>query len=151
MATAAGVFAVALVTAGTAAAVQASPPSPGTAGVEVSNATAAQAVDSFVRSKPSVIHPSSDDAYVQKSVMASGNSKYIAYERTYRGLPVVGGDFVVVTDKSGATTYTSVAQTQAIGNLATTAKLTAKDAEAVALNEAPVRDSVARDSSVHLG
>jgi Zn-dependent metalloprotease len=130
-ATAAGVFAVGLVTTGTAVAVQASPPSP-SAAAEVSNAAAAQAVDSFVQGKPSVLQPSTDDAYVQRSVTASGNAKYIAYERTYKGLPVRGGDFVVVTDKSGATTYTSVSQTKAIGSLSTTAKVSAKDAEAVA-------------------
>ncbi|MFG2043266.1 M4 family metallopeptidase [Dactylosporangium sp. NPDC048998] len=131
-ATAAGVFAVGLVTAGTAAAVQASPPSPSAGGVEVSNAAAALSVDSFVKNRPTVIQPSTDDAYVQKSVTASGNAKYIAYERTYKGLPVVGGDFVVVTDKSGATKYTSVSQTRAIGNLSTTAKISSADAEAVA-------------------
>jgi Zn-dependent metalloprotease len=126
------VFAVALVTTGTAVAVQASPPSPSSEGLEVSNAAAAQAVDSFVKSKPSVLQPSTDDAYVQRSVTASGNAKYIAYERTYKGLPVRGGDFVVVTDKSGATTYTSVSQTKAIGSLSTAAKISSKDAEAVA-------------------
>ncbi|GAA2336661.1 M4 family metallopeptidase [Dactylosporangium salmoneum] len=130
-ATAAGVFAVGLVTAGTAAAVQASPPSP-SSGLEVSNAAAAQAVDSFVKSKPSVLQPSSDDAYVQKSVTASGSAKYISYERTYKGLQVRGGDFVVVTDKTGATTYTSVSQTKAIGNLSTTPSISASAAEAVA-------------------
>ncbi|MEV6929930.1 M4 family metallopeptidase [Dactylosporangium sp. NPDC051485] len=132
-ATAAGVFAVGLVTAGTAAAVQASasPPSPAP-GLEVSNATAARSVDSFVKSKPSVLQPSSDEAYVQKSVTASGSAKYIAYERTYKGLQVRGGDFVVVTDKAGATRYTSVAQTKAIGSLSTTPSISASAAEAIA-------------------
>ncbi|WP_344611729.1 M4 family metallopeptidase [Dactylosporangium salmoneum] len=110
---------------------QASPPSP-SSGLEVSNAAAAQAVDSFVKSKPSVLQPSSDDAYVQKSVTASGSAKYISYERTYKGLQVRGGDFVVVTDKTGATTYTSVSQTKAIGNLSTTPSISASAAEAVA-------------------
>ncbi|HEU4812445.1 MAG TPA: M4 family metallopeptidase [Nocardioides sp.] len=36
--------------------------------------------------------------------------QYVAFERTYRGLPVVGGDFVVVTDKGGEVLGTSVAQ-----------------------------------------
>nr|WP_308129013.1 hypothetical protein [Actinoplanes polyasparticus] len=35
---------------------------------------------------------------------------YAAYDRTYKGLPVKGGDFVVVTDDAGQTRYTSVAQ-----------------------------------------
>ncbi|MER7005943.1 M4 family metallopeptidase [Dactylosporangium sp. NPDC000555] len=141
-ATAAGVFAVGLVTAGTAAAVQASPPSPSSEGVEVSNAAAALSVDSFVKNKPSVIQPSTDDAYVQKSVTASGHAKYIAYERTYKGLPVVGGDFVVVTDKSGATKYTSVSQTKAIGSLSTAAKIGSADAEAVARKQLTTVDNV---------
>jgi len=123
---------VGLVTAGTAAAVQASPPSPSAEGAEVSNAAVAQAVDSFVAGKPSVLQPSSDDAYVQKSMTASGNAKYIAYERTYKGVPVVGGDFVVVTDKSGATKYTSVSQTKAIGSLSIAAKISSADAVSVA-------------------
>ncbi|GAA3451969.1 M4 family metallopeptidase [Dactylosporangium matsuzakiense] len=131
-ATAAGVFAVGLVTAGTAAAVQATTASASTDAVEVSNAVAAQSVDAFVKSKPSVIQPSSDEAYVQKSVTASGAAKYVAYDRTYKGLHVRGGDFVVVTDKAGATQYTSVAQTKAIGNLSTTPSLTSAAAETVA-------------------
>jgi Zn-dependent metalloprotease len=126
------VFAVGLVTAGTAAAVQASPPLPTPANVEAANAAAAQSANSFVAKRPAVIQPSTDDAYVQKSVTASGAAKYVAYERTYKGLPVVGGDFVVVTDAAGATKYTSVAQTQAIGSLSTSAKLASADAEAVA-------------------
>ncbi|MEV4136273.1 M4 family metallopeptidase [Dactylosporangium sp. NPDC049742] len=132
-ATAAGVLAVGLVTAGTAAAVQASPALPSApTGVEAANAVAAKSAETFVSSRPSVLQPSSDDAYVQKSVTASGSAKYIAYERTYKGLPVVGGDFVVVTDAAGATRYTSVAQTQSIGALSTTAKISSADAEAAA-------------------
>ena len=36
--------------------------------------------------------------------------QYVAFERTYRGLPVVGGDFVVVTDEGGEVLGPSVAQ-----------------------------------------
>ena len=39
---------------------------------------------------------------------------YVPYERTYRGLPVVGGDFVVSTDDSGRILATSVAQSRAV-------------------------------------
>ncbi len=39
---------------------------------------------------------------------------YAPYERTHRGLPVFGGDFVVVTDQAGKVLATSVAQTQPI-------------------------------------
>nr|WP_239135676.1 M4 family metallopeptidase [Dactylosporangium siamense] len=105
---------------------------PAPTGVEAANAVAAKSAETFVSSRPSVLQPSTDDAYVQKSLVASGSAKYIAYERTWKGLPVVGGDFVVVTDAAGATKYTSVAQTQAIGNLSTTAKISSADAEATA-------------------
>lgn len=48
--------------------------------------------------------------------------QYVAFERTYRGLPVVGGDFVVVTDKGGEVLGTSVAQKAktALGSLTPT-------------------------------
>jgi Zn-dependent metalloprotease len=147
-ATAAGVFAVGLVTAGTAAAVQATNASASTDAAEVSNAAAAQSVDSFVKSKPSVIQPSSDESYVQKSVTASGNAKYISYDRTYKGLHVRGGDFVVVTDKAGATKYTSVAQTKAIGNLSTTPSITSASALATARQQLKTVDNVEGTSLV---
>ncbi|HKT04073.1 MAG TPA: M4 family metallopeptidase [Rugosimonospora sp.] len=89
-----------------------------------------------------MIWPSAGDGYVQKSVTASGNARYIAYERTYKGLPVVGGDFVVVTDKTGAMTATSVAQTRAIGDLATAAKIRPTDAETVARRQLSKVDTV---------
>ena len=44
----------------------------------------------------------------------AGSLNYAPYERTFRGLPVVGGDFVVVTDDEGHVLNTSVAQTSRI-------------------------------------
>ena len=79
---------------------------------------------SFVAGRPSVLHASTDDAYVQHPVISSAGLQYIPYDRTYKGLPVVGGDFVVVVDAAGQVNYNSVAQTQAIGNLAVTPTLT---------------------------
>ncbi|MGV9767318.1 hypothetical protein [Micromonospora tulbaghiae] len=46
------------------------------------------------------------------------------YERTYKGLPVVGGDFVLATDSAGNLKYASVAQQRPIGALTTTPALT---------------------------
>ncbi|MEO6512997.1 MAG: M4 family metallopeptidase, partial [Nocardioides sp.] len=51
------------------------------------------------------------DGFLAKPVQRSGDVSYVAYERTYRGLTVVGGDFVVVTDARGHVLNTSVAQT----------------------------------------
>lgn len=53
------------------------------------------------------------DGFVARPVQSSGGVQYAAYERTYRGLPVVGGDFVVVTDSAGRVLDTSVAQRRA--------------------------------------
>lgn len=39
---------------------------------------------------------------------------YVAYERTHRGLPVVGGDFVVAVDRSGKVTGRTTAQERVI-------------------------------------
>ncbi|MGV9808478.1 M4 family metallopeptidase [Micromonospora chersina] len=61
---------------------------------------------------------------MQKPVISSEGTQYVPYERTYKGLPVVGGDFVLATDAAGNLKYASVAQQQAIGSLATTPKLT---------------------------
>ncbi len=52
------------------------------------------------------------DGFVAKPIQSSGGLQYAAYERTYRGLPVVGGDFVIATDESGKVLATSVAQTR---------------------------------------
>ncbi len=52
------------------------------------------------------------DAFVDRPVVSSHGVQYAPYTRTYRGLPVVGGDFVIVTDAKGQVLGTSVAQTR---------------------------------------
>ncbi|GIH14493.1 zinc metalloprotease [Rugosimonospora africana] len=127
---AAGALAVGLATVGTAVAVQASPPSPNsTAAVQ---ALAANTATTFVSTRPAVVHPSADDAFIQHPVISSGGMQYVPYDRSYKGLQVVGGDFVVVINAAGQITNTSVAQQQAIGNLSVTPALAKADAEAVA-------------------
>ena len=53
----------------------------------------------------------------------SGDVNYAPYERTWRGLPVVGGDFVVVTDDEGHVLTTSVAQTSKVKLTSTTPRV----------------------------
>ncbi len=108
-----------LVTAGTAAAVQASPALTAPSSPAATKAQASKSADAYVASHPSVVHASSGEAFVQHPVISSGGMHYVPYDRTYKGLPVVGGDFVVVTDAAGNTKYTSVAQTKSIGSLST--------------------------------
>ena len=50
-------------------------------------------------------------ASVAEQVITGDGLSYVPYQRTWRGLPVVGGDFVVVTDAEGHVLATSVAQT----------------------------------------
>ncbi len=57
---------------------------------------------------------SKHDGFVAKSVISSSGLQYAPYERTWRELPVVGGDFVVVTDSEGHVLNTSVAQTRKV-------------------------------------
>src|SRR6476661_4063048 len=57
---------------------------------------------------------SSHDTFRALPVQSSHGVQYAAYTRDYRGLPVVGGDFVVVTDSDGQVLSTSVAQTHRV-------------------------------------
>ncbi len=77
-------------------------------------ALAAQSAHHLVASKPPALKASAHDGFQAKAVLSSHGIQYAPYERTYRGLPVVGGDFVVVTDSNGRILTTSVAQTHKV-------------------------------------
>ncbi|MEU3455223.1 M4 family metallopeptidase [Micromonospora sp. NPDC006766] len=124
LAAVAGAAAAGLIAAGTAAAVQAAPshtPSPNAAQART---LAANSASKMVAGRPAYLHASADDAFVQQEVISSEGTQYVPYERTYKGLPVVGGDFVLATDAAGNLKYASVAQQRSIGNLAITPMLT---------------------------
>jgi Zn-dependent metalloprotease len=83
-------------------------------------ALAAQGAAAFVTSRPASLHASANDSYIAHPVIsAPGGPQYVPYDRTYKGLPVYGGDLVVVTDAAGHVLSTSVAQHATI-NLAST-------------------------------
>jgi Zn-dependent metalloprotease len=85
------------------------------AGHHVDARTAASAAAArLVDRRPAALHASRHDAFQAGRVVSSGALQYVPYERTYRGLPVVGGDFVVATDSSGKVLATSVAQTRKV-------------------------------------
>jgi zinc metalloprotease ZmpA len=90
------------------------------------------AAAALVASRPGALHAGPDDGFVQRPVLSSLGWQYVPYERTYRGLPVIGGDFVVVVDPAGQVSSTSVAQEQAIKGVDTTPKLSRAAAEKVA-------------------
>ncbi|EON22630.1 griselysin [Nocardioides sp. CF8] len=55
---------------------------------------------------------SEGDKLIRTATLQGGNGTVsVAYERLHRGLPVIGGDFVVVTGADGAVLNTEVAQT----------------------------------------
>jgi Zn-dependent metalloprotease len=96
-------------------------------------ALAANSAASLVAGRPAFLHASAEDKFLQGSVISSGGAQYVPYERTYRDLRVIGGDFVVVTNSTGQVTSTSVAQEHSIGSgMSVTPKLTKADAEKVA-------------------
>ncbi|GAA0439746.1 zinc metalloprotease [Actinoplanes capillaceus] len=98
-------------------------------------ARAAGTASALVADRPSVLQASADEAFVQHQVITTDNLQYVPFDRTYKGLPVIGGDFVVVTDAAGQTKYTSVAQTRPIGELSVTPKLSPAESVAVAKGE----------------
>jgi Zn-dependent metalloprotease len=77
-------------------------------------ALAAQSAHRLVTSRPPALKASPHEAYRAKPVLSSHGIQYAPYTRSYRGLPVVGGDFVVVTDSHGQIIDTSVAQTHRV-------------------------------------
>jgi Zn-dependent metalloprotease len=128
-------FASGLVFAGAAVAVEAAPGAALTPAAIQANAIHAAAT--FVAGRPSALKASKDDAYIAHPAIASAGLQYIPYDRTFKGLPVVGGDFVVVVDAAGRVVYNSVAQTKPIGTLAVTPTISASAAAATARKQSP--------------
>lgn len=87
---------------------------PARPGADRSQARAAAAAGALVARRPAVLKASSFDRFHARSVLTSHDLQYVPYERTYRGLPVVGGDFVITTDAEGHVLGTSVAQTRPV-------------------------------------
>ncbi len=77
-------------------------------------AMARNAARALIAQQAPALKISKHDGFVAKSVISSSGLQYAPYERTWRGLPVVGGDFVVVTDSDGHLLNTSVAQTRKV-------------------------------------
>nr|WP_244871944.1 M4 family metallopeptidase [Catellatospora sp. TT07R-123] len=105
-------------------------------------AAAAASAGALVTSRPDTIMGSAGETYTHRDALAANGLTYVPYERTYQGLPVVGGDFVVVTDAAGKVVFTSVAQQNRIGSVATTPAITASSAELVARKQLTKVDSV---------
>ena len=62
---------------------------------------AAESSASLVASQPAYLFASAGESFIQGKVISSAGKQYVPYERTYKGLQVVGGDFVLVTKADG--------------------------------------------------
>ncbi|GHI20297.1 hypothetical protein Shyd_16680 [Streptomyces hydrogenans] len=78
-----------------------------------------------------------DERLVAKDVLIDADgARHVRYDRTYRGLPVIGGDLVVHLAEDGTITGSDLAHQGAIRIAGTTPKLTAADASAKAVKHA---------------
>ncbi|MGR6913846.1 M28 family peptidase [[Actinomadura] parvosata] len=94
---------------------------------------AAAVADKAVASQVDELTRGPDEAYSRVSVTPGASDMfYVAYERTYKGLPVVGGDAVVVTDAAGHVRDTAAASGPSPRGLSTRAAITAGRATEVA-------------------
>ncbi|MFJ2174977.1 M4 family metallopeptidase [Streptomyces sp. NPDC087851] len=78
---------------------------------------------------------------VRDVVQDVDGTTHTRYERTYQGLPVLGGDLVVAASKAGATQSVSKASKAALTNVDTTADVAPAVAEKQALNAAAAEGS----------
>ncbi|HEX4726731.1 MAG TPA: M4 family metallopeptidase [Jatrophihabitans sp.] len=116
---------------------------------------AANTAANMVNSRPAMLHASPNDAFVAHPVISVPQGlQYVPYDRTYKGLPVYGGDFVIVTNAAGQVQATTVQQNSTI-SLSTTAAQTAAQAAQIARTHAALAivDSVspARKTVLALG
>ncbi|HEY9391025.1 MAG TPA: M4 family metallopeptidase [Mycobacteriales bacterium] len=134
----------ALITAaGTSPAALASPPSPGAAATDAVT-LAVHSAQQLVASRAAELHVSPGDTFVQRPVVSTREGlQYVGFDRTYQGLPVFGGDFVVVTDQAGKVLSSSVGQSAAINLPNITPKVTAARAVLTAhgRQQTPVADA----------
>jgi Zn-dependent metalloprotease len=120
--------------------VQSASADPGAARV-TDAATVAAAVDAYVASADAALFKSPHDVLARASVNAASGIQYHSYERTHRGVPVIGGDSVVVTGPTGNVLNTYAAQ-QAVIDVATIPSIGADAAVATAKAQLGTIESV---------
>jgi zinc metalloprotease ZmpA len=113
----------------------------GVVGTTVGTAGAASSADerspvaianSYIDDHRGVVKGSGADAYeVVDTIAGVDGTKHIRYERTYDGLPVLGGDFIVHQDAGGSVEGVSVAQARSI-DVATSPDFARSDVKALA-------------------
>ena len=91
--------------------------------------TAISNADSFVTSKDANLFVSGNDTLESVNATTTLGMTFVEYERTYKGLPVVGGDAVVATDLNGAVQYSATAQSEKINLDTIEPKISASQAQ----------------------
>jgi len=104
----------------------------GAPGLGAAHALASSNAAALVGSRPAFLHAGPNEAFVQGNAASSGGHVYVPYERTYAGLPVVGGGFVMVMDGAGQLTHSSVAQERPIELASITPTLSQAAAQTIA-------------------
>jgi Zn-dependent metalloprotease len=115
---------------------------------------AAGGAAALVAARPAQLHPSARDRFAAGPVITSKQGlQYVPYQRTYQGLRVYGGDFVVVTDKAGQVLSTEVAQTKPIALASLTPAVSAATAAATATraSTAATIDGVSANDTIVYG
>ena len=81
----------------------------------VSKAAARATTRDYLRDHRAALHAGAHDAFQHASTTAgTTGTQYVAYHRTFRDLPVVGGDVVLAVEPTGKVTGRSVTQSQTI-------------------------------------
>ena len=96
----------------------------------------------LIANRAPALRISAHDAFQAKPIMSSSGIQYAAYERTYRDLKVVGGDFVIVTNSAGTVLNTSVAQTRKVDLVSITPQVSKARAAATSRGQLSRVDSV---------
>jgi Zn-dependent metalloprotease len=107
-------------------------PSPGTAATSPTD-DAARAAKDYIQENPGRVRGTDADAFtVTRTSTSPDSASHVRFARTYKGLPVIGGDLVVHLTRAEKVTGTSVAQSQKIA-VSTTPKVTKGAAQQKAL------------------
>jgi len=94
------------------------------------------AADALAASNISALYKSADDVLTRTGVTTGTHGlHYVTYQRTHRGLPVIGGDSVIVTRSDGTVLNVAAAQNQKISLASTAPAVDASHALAVARAE----------------
>ncbi|GGK30570.1 hypothetical protein GCM10010124_24160 [Pilimelia terevasa] len=111
---------------------------------------AASAADQLISNDPDTFFKSDDDVFAQQSVLPGAELQYVAYERTHKGLRVLGGDSVIVTNSKGEVLSTWVAQKSELSVRSTRAGVSAAAAVGTARRQLAKVDAAGKAELVVL-